>query len=86
MQQPEYVNYERKKEVLCEITCLDVKASSTDPLRLLVFKFNKNDKGEKKKGDDISQLVGQYNHQDEQPLQPVEEEYQPSQAATLPRA
>ena len=33
----------------CEITSMDIKISNTESLRLLVFKFSKNDKGEKKK-------------------------------------
>jgi hypothetical protein len=28
--------------VLCEITCIDIKASSTDSLKMLVFKFTNN--------------------------------------------
>ena len=53
MKQPEYLNCERRKEVQCEITCLDIKASTNDALRMLVFKFSKNEKGEKKKIDDM---------------------------------
>ncbi len=33
---------ERKKDVICEITCLDIKCSSTDSLKMLVFKFSNN--------------------------------------------
>jgi hypothetical protein len=33
---------ERKKDVICEITCLDIKSSSTDSLKMLVFKFSNN--------------------------------------------
>lgn len=61
MAQPEYMNCERKKEVQCEITCLDIKATSTDSLKMLVFKLNKNDKNEKRKIEDINQLMGDYN-------------------------
>ena len=28
--------------MLCEITCIDIKASSTDSLKMLVFKFTNN--------------------------------------------
>lgn len=33
---------ERKKDVVCEITCLDIKCSSNDSLKMLVFKFSNN--------------------------------------------
>jgi len=33
---------ERKKDVTCEIMCLDIKCSSTDSLKMLVFKFSNN--------------------------------------------
>ncbi len=49
LMQPEYQQFERKKDVQCEITCLDIKASSTESLKLLIFKFNKGDKADKKK-------------------------------------
>ena len=58
---PEYQNFERKREVLCEITPLDIKASANDSLRLLVFKFNKNDKGDKKRDDNNYNLMGMGN-------------------------
>jgi hypothetical protein len=54
LQQPEYVNYDRKKELPCEITSLDIKAGLNDNCRMLIFKFSKNDKGEKKKSDDVA--------------------------------
>ena len=43
---------ERSKEVQCEITCLEFKTGGpeNEMLRLLVFKFSKNDKNDKKKG------------------------------------
>lgn len=52
--QIEYVNYERKMEVQCEITCLEIKATTSESVKLLVFKFSKNEKGEKKKNDDMT--------------------------------
>lgn len=54
---PEYVNNERKKDVICEITCLDIKAGTNDSMKLLIFKFSKNEKGDKKKQDEIGQLM-----------------------------
>lgn len=33
---------ERKKDVVCEIMCLDIKCSSTDSMKMLVFKFSNN--------------------------------------------
>lgn len=53
MQQTEYLNAERKKEVQCEITCLDIKSATNDSLKMLVFKFSKEGKGDKKKFGDI---------------------------------
>ena len=50
MAAPEYIHCEKKKDVQCEITCLDIKTGSNDSLRLLVFKFSKNEKGDKNKG------------------------------------
>ena len=43
---------ERQKEVQCEITCLEFKTGGAEmeSLKLLVFKFSKNDKNDKKKG------------------------------------
>lgn len=38
----------------CEITCLDIKCSQTDSLKMLIFKFSKADKGDKKKGDEMA--------------------------------
>ena len=49
LQAPEYVQFERKKEVQCEIISLDIKSSSTDSLRMLVFKISKGDKTDKKR-------------------------------------
>jgi hypothetical protein len=40
--------------VQCEITCLDIKAATNDSMKMFVFKFSKNDKGDKKKGDEIA--------------------------------
>jgi len=34
--------------VICEITCLDIKCSSTDSLKMLVFKFSNNMNKDKK--------------------------------------
>lgn len=51
------MNNERKKDVVCEITCLDIKASSNDSLKLLVFKLSKNEKGEKKKPEEAGQMM-----------------------------
>lgn len=45
---------------MCEITCLDIKASSTESLKLLVFKFSKNDKNEKKKDNIMNGFLGGY--------------------------
>ena len=35
---------------MCELTCLDMKISQSDSLKMLIFKFNKNEK-EKKRGE-----------------------------------
>ena len=43
---PEYTNYERKKDVSCEITCLEIKAAANETMKLLVFKFSKGEKVE----------------------------------------
>ena len=37
---------------------MDLKVSTNDSLKLLVFKFRKNEKGDKKKGEDIVALIG----------------------------
>lgn len=43
----------------CEITSLDIKAGVNDHCKMIVFKFSKNEKGDKKKSDDIAQyLIG----------------------------
>lgn len=62
MQQPEYVNCERKKDVQCEITSLDIKSSATDSLKILVFKFSKNEKEGKKKGEgvEMDEMLNRY--------------------------
>ena len=64
---PEYVNNEKKKDVICEITSLDIKAGTNDSLKMLIFKFSKNDKGDKKKIDEIGQMnmvdFGLHSHQ-----------------------
>ena len=62
MSTPEYINCERKKEVQCEITCLDIKAGINDSMKLLVFKFSKNEKGEKNK--DMSRLWRDDEHEE----------------------
>jgi hypothetical protein len=38
--QREYVECERKKEVNCETSCIEIKCNSTDTFRMYVFKFN----------------------------------------------
>ncbi len=68
MQQLEYVNFERKKEVQCEITCLDIKASNNDPLKLLIFKFSKGERGDKKKGDNINEMISNINENQQQQM------------------
>ena len=45
---------------MCEITCIDIKASTNDSLKCLVFKFSKNDKADKKKVDDINNIMGNF--------------------------
>lgn len=57
MEAYEYVNFERKKQVQCEITCLEIKVSSTDSMKLLIFKFSKNDKNEKKKMEEQEEML-----------------------------
>jgi hypothetical protein len=47
--QREYTECERKREVTCEIMCLDIKCSANDSLTMLVFKFN-NSVRDKTKG------------------------------------
>jgi len=54
---PEYANFERKQEVQCEITCLDFKTGSTESLRFFVFRFSKNEKGEKKSRQDYEGMT-----------------------------
>lgn len=46
--QKEYVDYERKKEVLCEIIPIDIKSANNDSLKCLVFKIGKADPNNKK--------------------------------------
>jgi hypothetical protein len=48
--QREYTECERKREVNCEIMCLDIKCSATDSLTMLVFKFNNTVKDKTKVG------------------------------------
>ena len=43
MQQKEYTDCERKKDVMCEIIPIDIKSASNDSMRCLVFKVNKGD-------------------------------------------
>lgn len=57
MEAAEYVNHERKKQVQCEITCLEIKVSSTDSMKLLIFKFMKNDKNDKKKLEEQEEMM-----------------------------
>lgn len=45
---------------MCEITPLFIRAGNNDSMKLLVFKFSKNEKGEKKKGDEAGNFVGGY--------------------------
>ena len=46
--QKEYTDYERKKEVLCEIIPIDIKSANNDSLKCLVFKIGKADPNIKK--------------------------------------
>jgi hypothetical protein len=46
--------------MVCEITCLDIKTGSNDSMKMLIFKFSKNDKGDKKKGEDINDMIMNY--------------------------
>lgn len=46
--QREYVDYERKKEVQCEIIPIDIKSANNDSLKCLVFKIGKADPNNKK--------------------------------------
>jgi hypothetical protein len=48
MAQREYVEYERKKEVMCEIIPIDIKSANNDSLKCLVFKIGKADPSAKK--------------------------------------
>jgi len=43
MQQKEYTDCERKKDVMCEIIPIDIKSASNDSMRCLVFKVNKGE-------------------------------------------
>jgi len=43
------VQCERKKEVQCEITCLEFKATTADAVKMFVFKFSKSEKHQEKK-------------------------------------
>ena len=74
LKQPEYVNCERKKEVQCEITGLQFKVSVHDTLKLLIFKFSKNEKSEKKKTDDLGNYLEDYRAQSKQGMGPNEYE------------
>lgn len=44
MNSPEYVNFERKKEVQCEIIFLEIKTNHSDALKMFIFKLSKSDK------------------------------------------
>jgi hypothetical protein len=46
--QREYVEYERKKEVMCEIIPIDIKSANNDSMKCLVFKIGKADPTAKK--------------------------------------
>lgn len=48
LSQPEYIQCERKKEVQCEITCLEFKSSTPDVVKMLIFKFSKSEKSSDK--------------------------------------
>jgi hypothetical protein len=43
MMQKEYVDCERRKDVMCEIIPIDIKSASNDSMRCLVFKVSKGD-------------------------------------------
>ena len=49
----EYTDYERKREVLCEITAIDIKCSANDSMKMIMFKFNNNQKQERKVGENV---------------------------------
>lgn len=51
MAQKEYVEYERKKDVTCEIIPIDIKSANNDSLKCLVFKIGKADPNAKKNND-----------------------------------
>ncbi len=51
MQQREYVEYERKKDVTCEIIPIDIKSANNDSLKCLVFKIGKLELGTRKNQD-----------------------------------
>jgi hypothetical protein len=46
--QKEYIEYERKKDVMCEIIPIDIKSANNDSLKCLVFKIGKADPNAKK--------------------------------------
>jgi hypothetical protein len=52
MAQREYIEYERKKEVVCEIIPIDIKSANNDSLRCLVFKIGKADPNAAKKNNE----------------------------------
>jgi hypothetical protein len=44
----EYQEYERKKDVMCEIIPIDIKSANNDSLKCLVFKIGKADPNARK--------------------------------------